>query len=209
MKEILDLFDAIYVINLDNRPDRLNSFFDQLAACGISKEYVNARIARFPGIISSNGAQGCLLSHASILREAKTKGYKNVFIFEDDILSVGNTKDINKIASQLKKQTWDMFYLGYNSHEPLNTVDSNLVRINNCFSNHAIAYSSSVYDFILDSVSSIKIFDVWLRDVVQPKFTCIGAYPIQYSQISGRSDIEKKDVNYSFIMERFHENTKH
>jgi SAM-dependent methyltransferase len=209
MKEILDSFDAIYVINLDSRPDRLTSFVDQLKLAGVSAEYINKKIKRFSAIVNENGARGCILSHVSIIREAKLNGYSNVLVFEDDMMYIGSPGDSNKITSQLKTKKWDVFYLGYNSHEPLNSVDFNILNIKNCFSTHAIAYNNSVYDFILESVDSIKIFDVWLRDVVQHKFACLGAYPIQCSQVAGRSDIENKDVNYDFIMERFNENTKH
>ena len=216
MTNLLDMFDAVYVINIDSRTDRLEQFVSQLKAIGLSHEYINKKISRFSAIVPSNadGRLGCIMSHIAILRDAKTMGLKNVLVLEDDAMFVGDAsrEDLKKIAEQLCEVKWDIFYMGYNSHIPLYKVSDNLLEIKSCYSTHAIAYNASSYDYLISAYDrgDIHILDVWLSDnMQQPGFKCVGAYPIQFSQFPGMSDIEKTVVNYDFIMDRFYENTKH
>jgi hypothetical protein len=206
IQEAFNYFDAIYVINLDSRPDRLTRVMSSFADLGISD-----RVERFPGIVPTegSGALGCLMSHVAIIEQAKTKGLKNVLIFEDDVQFL-NIESIAPAVEQLSTKKWALYYLGYNSHSPLNKVTPNLLKLAKCYSTHAIAYNSSIFDLIIASFDSkkIKLIDVWLSENVQSRFNCLGNYPIAATQFSNYSDIEKKEVKYDFILERFIKNTK-
>ena len=207
IKDSLLYFDKIFLINLDSRPDRLEKVMIQLRELGVEE-----LIERFSAIVPSNGdgRLGCMLSHLEIIKRAKSLNLKNILVLEDDVFFM-NTESISNSISQLSSREWTVYYLGYNSHSPLYLEDSNLLNIKNCYSTHAIAYNSSIFELIIDSFErgEIKIIDVWLSKNIQNRFNCFGCYPIAATQLNDYSDIEKTNVNYDFIVRRFLENTKH
>ena len=69
--------DGVFFINLDRRVDRLAEISEELSLMGIEGERFSA-VDRSPGIL------GCGLSHLSVLKLARERGYRNVLIFEDD-----------------------------------------------------------------------------------------------------------------------------
>lgn len=88
--------DKIYYVNLDKRTDRKEQIEKELNDYGLNYE-------RFSAIeYKEFGAYGCALSHLAILKEAKQKGYKNVWILEDDF-----TFEVSK--DTLEKQL-EMFF---------------------------------------------------------------------------------------------------
>lgn len=207
MKQGIKKFDKAFLINLDSRIDRLENCQAMFAENDITE-----LIERFSAIRPENGdgRLGCILSHLSIVKKAKENGWKSVLIIEDDCLFL-NQEAIDKSIEQLFNRDWSIYYLGYNSHKPLSKEDSHLLKITNCFSTHAIAYHESFYDSFINSFEKgeIKTLDVWLMYKVQPLFKCYGCYPIAATQREGYSDIERSNVNYDFIVSRFHNNTKH
>jgi hypothetical protein len=207
IKDSLLYFDKIFLINLDSRPDRLEKVMIQLRELGVEE-----LIERFSAISPPNGdgRLGCLLSHIEIIKISKSLNLKNVLVLEDDVFFI-NVDTIIESVNQLKNRNWALFYIGYNSHVPLHKVDKNLLKIEKCYSAHAIAYNSIIFDHVINEFenSKIKIIDVWLSQNIQTSYDCVGCYPIAAIQSPGYSDIEKVETNYDFIMTRFLENTKH
>lgn len=74
---MFDKIDQIFYINLDKRTDRREEIENELNRLELQYE-------RFPAIEHSLGIAGCGLSHMTVLKIAKERGYKNVLIFEDD-----------------------------------------------------------------------------------------------------------------------------
>lgn len=66
-----------FYINLDRRTDRRAEFEAECARMGIEAE-------RFPAVAHSVPAFGCTLSHLSVLKLARDRGYDRVCVFEDD-----------------------------------------------------------------------------------------------------------------------------
>ena len=212
LSDVLGYFDAIYVINLDSRPDKLESFNQGLLSAGLPQEFIDSRIKRFPGIISPQkiGYEGCLLSHIQILREARDQKLNKVLIFEDDAEFIGSIEDLEKSIDQAKFFNWDVFYLGYNAVHQINQISQNLVSLIHTYTTHAIAYHSRFFDHAITAMDQgrIKIIDVWLAKEIQYKFNCIGSYPMAFAQRPGFSDVENRKVNYDFIIERSMKNVK-
>jgi hypothetical protein len=207
IKDSLLYFDKIFLINLDSRPDRLEKVMIQLRELGVEE-----LIERFSAISPPNGdgRLGCLLSHIEIIKISKSLNLKNVLVLEDDVFFI-NVDTIIESVNQLKNRNWALFYIGYNSHVPLHKVDKNLLKIEKCYSAHAVAYNSIIFDHVINDFKNnkIKIIDVWLSQNIQTNYDCVGCYPIAAIQSQGYSDIEKVETNYEFIMTRFLENTKH
>ena len=82
-----DNVDQFYIINLDEREDRL---FDILKECKKAGIPLN-KVTKFSAIKYNktphyyvNGSIGCSMSHLQVLKDVKANNYNNVIIFEDD-----------------------------------------------------------------------------------------------------------------------------
>jgi len=94
------LFDGVYCINLESRPDRLQKFQQKMKLHNIKFEKYNAvskllldPIAKvvmpddplLEGSKNKSGLLGCLLSHMGVMKVALSRRQKQILIFEDDV----------------------------------------------------------------------------------------------------------------------------
>lgn len=214
MNNPFDFFEEIYCINLDYRVDRWELVKKEFEKVGILD-----RVKRFSAIKENDGRVGIIKSNLEIVKIAKSKGLKNVLVFEDDVKFLDNdTLDIlEKSIKQLnnKNLPWKLFYLGANTHNKLTKITDNLIILKDSYAVHSMAYSENIYTKFINYASNInqitdynQILDVWLSVEVQNKDICLMTNPMITTQRESYSDIEKRNVNYSFIEERFNQNIK-
>ena len=220
MRKAFEYFDKVFLINLDKRKDRLdrcNDIFEQNNVVDL--------VERFPGIVPNPSDNipytkdtekikiplyGCLLSHVNIIKRAKAEGLKSVLVLEDDVDFI-NADYIDRSVDQLKNKEWSLFYLGANTHVPLNKEDENLLILKKGYATHAVAYHESFYDYFIENFErrNIPIIDVWLSDYGQEKFKSYCTFPITAVQVSNHSDIHDTFADYSWMEGKFKDNTKH
>ena len=220
MRKAFKYFDKVFLINLDKRKDRLdrcNDIFEQ--------NNVRDLVERFPGIVPNPSDDipytkdtekikiplyGCLLSHVNIIKRAKDEGLKSVLVLEDDVDFI-NVDYIDRSIEQLKNKEWSFFYLGANTHVPLNKANENLLVLKKGYATHAVAYHESFYDYFIESFNQkkIHIIDVWLSDYGQENFKSYCTFPITAVQVSNHSDIHDAFADYSWMEGKFKDNTKH
>lgn len=207
-----DYFEDIFCINLDYRTDRWKHAQSEFKKVGILD-----RVKRFSALEEEDGRLGIIRSNLAIVKQAKLKGLKNVLIFEDDVkfLNRNPEKYLRKAISQIGDKEWYLFYLGANTHEKLEKLSKNLIIIKNAYAVHSMAYNSRVYDIFIKRFEGIKtvekhedILDVYLANEIQENYTCLMVNPMLTTQVSDYSNIEKKQVNQSYIEERFKKNIK-
>jgi GR25 family glycosyltransferase involved in LPS biosynthesis len=220
MRKAFEYFDKVFLINLDKRKDRLDRCNDIF-----EKNNVRDLVERFPGIVPDPSDDipytkdtekikvplyGCLLSHVNIIKRAKAEGLKSILVFEDDVDFI-NIESIEKSVDQLKNRDWSLFYLGANTHVPLEKVDENLLILKRGYATHAVAYHESFYDYFIENFEQkkIHIIDVWLSDFGQENFKSYCTFPITAVQVSNHSDIHDAFADYSWMEGKFKENTKH
>jgi GR25 family glycosyltransferase involved in LPS biosynthesis len=121
--------DCIYVINLDERPEKWSRIQPIFKKLGLNVNRVSAingwllpkkAIWELQGPYRkaiTKGHIGCLLSQISILKDAYERGFQLIWIFEDDVEFL---EDINQIPELLKKLSvidpdWDIFYTDIDS----------------------------------------------------------------------------------------------
>jgi len=214
MIKLLEHFDAVYVINLDSRRDRMIEFVEGMKSLGMTDHEIDEKIKRFSGIVPQigPGALGCTLSHLSIVKNAKELGYEKILVFEDDAIPFNMSfKHLDGIIEDVKNEKWDIYYLGYNSHHVLDLHSNYSLEAKDLFSTHAVAYRSSFFDRFINDYERglINVFDVWLRYDIQTSMKCLASYPMLFIQSTSYSDIEKKNVNYDIQIERYQKYTSH
>jgi glycosyl transferase family 25 len=106
---MFDRFDAIRIVNLPHRKDRLREMTGELKKVGLAGhpkvEFFPAHRYTEAGRFYSPGARGCFSSHLAILREAAANG-RSVLILEDDC----NFVDPSSCRIPVE---CDVFYGGY------------------------------------------------------------------------------------------------
>ena len=103
---INDYFDAVYVINLDRRTDRMEKLDSQLKDLGIKYERVSAVDGKELGIKPQTAGK---LSHQKVI--ANLNGQK-ALILEDDAYFVDNFQEKFDEVMDYLPEDWDVFYLG-------------------------------------------------------------------------------------------------
>lgn len=209
--KIWDFFDEIYCINLDHRKDRWELVQKEFEQVGVLD-----RVKRFSAISAVDGRIGVIKSNLEIIKIAKEKKLNNVLIFEDDVHFINNPiTNLELSISQIGTLDWMIFYLGANTHEKLSVLRPNLLILKNAFAAHSLCYNKKSFDFFIRKYENLNkinefndILDVFLANYFQKKNLCLLVNPIITTQSPSYSDIEKKFVDYSFIEERFKNNTK-
>ncbi|MBD0283837.1 MAG: glycosyltransferase family 25 protein [Flavisolibacter sp.] len=200
--EALLFFDAIYLINLPARKDRLNKW--QKSAKRINFQHPNFNLFKAingeelhnPAWKFQPGALGCLESHLLILKEARNKSYKNVLIFEDDFLFHRKFKKYLSDAIKELPAKWDMFYLYSDHHEKPSEYSKNLVKCKVTIGGVAYAVNSNLYDFLIEEIEARdKQLDVVYASIhaKTDSFATRKNICIHYD---GFSDILKEKTNY-------------
>jgi GR25 family glycosyltransferase involved in LPS biosynthesis len=183
-------FDNIYVLNLDRRPDRYENIKYNLDKLDIKVERFSAidgddikddeyNFSNFKqgyGMIENKYALGCLRSHIEIIKDAKSKGYKRILIFEDDVLINSDIKiHFQKIRNI---DNWKLLYLGASQYNwDIDFIEDFYYsrKTLGCF---AYAIDESMYDEILETNKEELSIDNLLL-ILQSKYykQCYTFYP--------------------------------
>lgn len=116
-----DYFARTFVINLVERPDRLEQVTAALAR--IRMTWTPDKVELFQTVkpkhaagFQSPGQHGCFQSHLAVLRRAHELKLPNVLVFEDDVEFVNVFPRVwVGIPEQLTRHAWSIAYFGYRS----------------------------------------------------------------------------------------------
>ena len=184
-------FPAIYVINLDGRPERLAEVQQEFKGWP-SLERV-AAVKRTPGWI------GCSLSHLQCIRRAKERQEPWALIIEDDCILTPDAKSrFTALLPHLwaHRNEWDLFNGGLTVISNYTIVDRSrgLFKANGYAANFYLVHSGS-YDKILDGYSEVspakidvyydRLFRIWVTA------------PYLAGQRVSASDIEETVTDYT------------
>lgn len=106
---MFEFIEKVVYINLNERTDRRAEVEAELL-----KVFPAERVERFAAIRNAKGAIGCSLSHIAVLEQARTAGWSNVLVVEDDL--VWNTAELERSSAHaagiVRSGEWDVLLLG-------------------------------------------------------------------------------------------------
>jgi GR25 family glycosyltransferase involved in LPS biosynthesis len=196
--DINTYFDKIYCINLDRRNDRWENVnkkfqdkkikverFRAIDAVDVDdEEFKNANPnglhgieASVNGIIENKSAMGCLLSHLSIIKDAKEKNYKRILIFEDDVIF---SDDFDARIKSINELNWRLIYLGASQFSTNKLrLRNNFYLSENTYGTFAYAIDCDLYDTIIKKFTEKrKSADNYLLEVQSENYgDCYTFYP--------------------------------
>lgn len=144
--DLRDFFDAVYVLNLARRADRLRRFRQRVyqAAWGFRQperfEAIDGQAVTPPASWpESRGAWGISLSHVGVLRHALAQGAERVLVLEDDAIFVPSF--MGKAERWLRQVPthWDALMLGGKHCSPPVGINASTVRVYTAVCMHGYA----------------------------------------------------------------------
>lgn len=195
----VNFFDAIYVINLRKRVDRLLEITEELEKYNIPFELVTA-------IENENGAEGLRQTVEKIFKESIERKHEQILIFEDDCYFLQDPNPIMGMVVKELPEYWHIFYLGGQPSNGFNRRhSSSLLQLDTCYSTHAWAISNQGMKEIL-SVGLKAPIDNSVVDTVQKQQKCFITYPLLASQRAGISNIGNVFIDWSpYIINKYKE----
>lgn len=189
--KVNNYFDNVYVLNLNKDRDRLEKITNQLAKFNIKFErfeaidgddisdhsYDFSKFTHGSGMIENKYALACLRSHIEIIKDAKSKGYNKIIVFEDDVI-LDPLFDL-KLQYLRYLDNWNLVNLGASQYtwSELKYIDY-FYHSNKTLGGFALALDKSVYNTILDLNKDMLSYDNLLAKVQDIyKDTCYTFYP--------------------------------
>ena len=218
------LFDGIYYINLDFRKDRNEKFWylNKKFLCEERTIRISAYDASNPGlkknqldwqkIIAARAAHAT--SYSSVFKNALSRGYKNILVFEDDAEPM--YKEVStffKIFDSALTNNYEMLFLGGTIQSKLLKLNEYLYSINgNVLTTHAICFNNR--NNLFEKIASIAPnFETAIKNISEKNIATdmLTAYlstihksffpcDILYGQYESFSDTDGKKANYNNAM---------
>ena len=229
--------DGILVINLDTSKDRMEKFLrDNEDSLPLDKVHrLSAVLGRsLPSYGKSpwftertgerasywGGAGGCALSHAKAIATAKEKGWRNVLIMEDDVVTGMNPDALAMLEYALDNLEGKyMLYLGYSRPTPYGKSIQKcgghaLWEVEGVLSTFAYIIPESMYDPLLavmpdeetiwEWMSIHRAIDTFYKDTVA-SMSGVSTYAIQpdlVEHFDGVSDVSGTAITYTDMYDK-------
>lgn len=198
-----DFVDVVFVVNLEQRKDRMNETAKQLDRHRI-------KFWRWAAVKDDDGERGLRETMHQLLTHSVQSGYKRICVFEDDInILRENFNDLLAAACDQVPKDFHMLYMGGNIFKQPFRKSANIVKVPIIYSTHAIIYSAEAIQYILQKFDVNQPYDRMLVNDIQRINKVYCAFPLLVSQRTGYSDIAKKEKDYRGVIEsRFAKKTK-
>jgi GR25 family glycosyltransferase involved in LPS biosynthesis len=208
-----NLLQHVLYINLNDRKDRLKHVIEELEKIGITNP------ERFPAVKVNAGNIGCTLSHICCIKLAKSRGWPQVFICEDDISFINPNIFCNSLKQFVEYDVeWNVLVIGGNNAPPFVVKNEFCARVMNIQTTTGYIVKQEYYDVLLTNFEEgLKLL---MQDPIKNKYFSIDIYwkilqcrdqwycllPLTVIQYADYSDIEKRVVNYENVMVNFEKN---
>ena len=196
----------IFYINLESRPDRKTFFENQMRMLGL-------KATRFNAIQNTCGAIGCSLSHLALLKYAKQQNLDHILIMEDDIMFLNPTLFIHNLNNLLTKhKDFDVLLIAGNNMGEYTRLDEFCVKIQKCQTTTGYLVKNHYYDKLIKNfeegvhnlMKNLSLMNKYAIDQYWVSLQLVDKWylltPLTVTQKPDYSDIEKKRINYNYVM---------
>jgi GR25 family glycosyltransferase involved in LPS biosynthesis len=140
--------EKILYINLQHRKDKQEF---------LEKELLNvdwlSKTERFPGVYHELTSYGCSMAHLNAIKYAKSQGFKNVLILEDDFEFLVSKETVEtQLESFFQTHTdadYDVLFLSYNIEQSNDTEFSFLGQVVSSTTSSGYLISSAYFDTLI------------------------------------------------------------
>lgn len=193
-------------VNLDRRPDRWRRMQVKFYRLGLKA------VLRFPAVDGqklampsswkhTSGAYGCLLSHLSVVRQARQRGLPHVLIFEDDAVFARRFRERFATCVEQLPGDWDMLFFGaLHKDEPIRISD-NIGRITRANSTYAYVVRESVFDAFIELNSKAETVLDENSFILQRQFNCYCFIPNLVWVETDYSDAQNRFEHHWYLKE--------
>lgn len=208
MQKLFDRFDKVYCINLPHRTDRRENFLSEVTKYDLGDfEFFNAYYGqKLPNLHNlPSGCVGLIQTNIDIIKKSIDNNYETIAILEDDCTFTDEVSRIDTYFNHLPND-WDMLYLGgnHNLHwsvaaKPI-VINDKVIKLQHTFTTHFVGIKRNMFEIILSNIERFsEPIDVVYAEL-QKKYNIYSFYPSIAKQLAGYSDIEKKQINYDFLI---------
>jgi len=215
------IFDRVYLINLDSRPDRmdrmrkiltdLNIIYKRISGFDGKKEFsrIPAQFRKKPG------EYGYAQSMLMILKDARENSYEKILVFDDDVIFMKGFEDKITYVTTRIIHDWKLLYLGASQHHWNDIkIDESKVyyTCNMTEGSFAIGIHNSIFDELIESINNLKLpYDsIALRRISNIyKEKCIVLYPnlvianVEDSNIRARRNMDEYAFMFRWNQEEY------
>lgn len=213
-KEIAPLnefFDKVYVINLAKDKVRLANFKLEAVRTGVVATRVAAISGKDKRVIFNGtehegwnkNAAALAFTTLKLIKNAKEKGYKRIFIFEDDsYMTHCNFQSIfRKAQKSLFKRTkgnWDFLHFNSFDEHPSEWVGACLKKLGGAWCCQAYGINEDVYDAYIEKLEKFdKPIDQMTMELHRDRSKSYVTHPhIVYHMTNRPSSLREKVVQY-------------
>lgn len=190
--KVNEYFEAVVVINLDRRTDRMEKLKVQLNELGITYERFSAVDGKE---LSIDPVVAGTMSHVAVLKKYKDK---KVLVLEDDAYFVDNFNEKFEEVMQTLPKDYDIFYLG--ALIPKDT--GKVTPVNKHWAKQVVTTGSQAYSirpdrmgYYIEKLDGYEWYiDIGLR-VFAEQYSAYVAQPNLVTQFPSYSDLRLKEVN--------------
>jgi len=199
-----DIFNNIYLINLDRDKDKYENSRKLLDSFNIKFERFSASDGKELDDLENMDkySYGCLLSHTRVIEDAIKNSYDKILILEDDIILHKNFNELFSLFYD-RINSWDMLYLGC-SQRPntwhLVDIKNNTYKSKQCNGTFAYGLDNKIYKDVLEKYRTKLNYVDTLLHYIQDKFNCFSIIPNLII-----SDVTKSSIRNGRIMEEYAE----
>ncbi|GAL83404.1 glycosyl transferase [Sporocytophaga myxococcoides] len=202
-----DKVDHVYLINLDERTDRLESATNECNKIGLPFERVSAvngsalnltvqSYSAFDDLYWNAGAYGLLLTTLKILKDAKVKGYKSILILEDDVFFKPEINDLADLYFPHLPNDWQMILFGAEHCLKPSKYKGNLSLARYSFCLHCYAINHIIFDYYIHLLEKQnKQIDLITAEDLQPLMKTFVFTPDLAGQTASWSNIQERPVD--------------
>ncbi|MBD0256660.1 MAG: glycosyltransferase family 25 protein [Cytophagales bacterium] len=202
------------LINLDRRPDRLESVSQRCRAIGLEFERFPACDGKLENIsilsAEATGQQeeywnlaaaGLNVTLRRIFEQAKQQQLRSILILEDDVVFHPR---INQVLARWMKDIppdWETIFFGASHVKPFTPLTNSVVQLNGSLCTHCHAVKHTVFDLMLELLHNTlrDPLDVLYATHVHTRGKSYGFSPNLAYQAADYSDIRNKRIENNYL----------